>query len=176
MIQRGLDQVLDDKAAATSRSMPGAGSGMGGMGDLSSVFSGLFGPDMFSKLEANDQTSELIKDPNFAQILTMVQSNPSLLNSYLKDPRMMKVLSVLVSTNGAFGGMNTGDDEKKEEVPQPQYSKPSKPAEPKVAKPQVPVNESEEEKEKRLTQYVTSSCNLFYLSVVDCVVMPSDMM
>lgn len=149
MIQRGLDQVLDDKAAATSRSMPGAGAG--GMGDLSSMFAGLFGPDMFSKLEANDQTSELIKDPNFVQILSMVQSNPSLLNSYLKDPRMMKVLSVLVSSNGAFGGMNAGGDEKHEEVPQPQYSKPSKPAEPKVAEPQVPVNESEEDKEKRLT-------------------------
>lgn len=146
MIQRGLDQVCDDQAATESRSMPGAGgAGMGGMGDLSSMFAGLFGPDMFSKLESNPQTSELMKDPTFTQILSTVQSNPSLLNSYLKDPRMMKVLSVLVSSNGAFGGMDAED-----EVPEPQYTKkPSKPVEPKAAEPQVPVGETDEEKEKR---------------------------
>lgn len=61
---------------------------------------GLFGPELWSKLEASPETAELLKDPSFKTILDELRSDPSKLTAHIGDPRVLKIFSVLAKQSG----------------------------------------------------------------------------
>ena len=48
----------------------------------------MFGaPDVWTKLENDPKTKELIKDPKFKNIIKELQDNPSAIMQHISDPR-----------------------------------------------------------------------------------------
>jgi stress-induced-phosphoprotein 1 len=75
----------------------------GGRGDpMSNLFNS---PDVWAKISTNPTTRGFLAQPDFVQMLSAVQANPSALGSYMQDPRMMQVMGVLLGVN-----MTTGDE------------------------------------------------------------------
>ncbi|KAK0453173.1 activator of Hsp70 and Hsp90 chaperone [Armillaria borealis] len=69
-LRKGLKEVQDAKSADASEDALGLGK----------MFTD---PNLFAKLAANPRTAKHLADPNFAQMLQMIQKNPALANSLL---------------------------------------------------------------------------------------------
>ncbi|XWS38515.1 hypothetical protein CRYUN_Cryun19dG0137900 [Craigia yunnanensis] len=109
------------------------------------------GPEMWAKLTADPTTRVYLQHPDFVKAMQEIQRNPSKLNEYLKDQRVMQALGVLLNVKlKAHGG---GDDMEFPEAGSPPPPPPSQPAKEEVKKPE-PVPEPEpmettEEKAKK---------------------------
>lgn len=57
---------------------------------------GLFGPDAFARLALDPRTRAFMDQPDFRAMMASMQSNPQLINMYLKDPRMQLVCSIVL--------------------------------------------------------------------------------
>jgi len=84
-------------------------------------------PTLIGKLMANPTTRAFLSQPDFMTMLQAVQRDPSNLNMYLQDPRMMQVLGVAMGVNintpdasGAAATGASGSEKVKEEVPIPE--------------------------------------------------------
>jgi len=123
---------------------------MGGPGG-GNPFAQLFGPDMISKLASNPQTAGYLADPSFAAKIKLLQTNPNMIQSMLGDPRMSKVLTVLLGLPDMGEGASPMETDGTGGAPQPESKFESKKPEPKKAEPQPePEPElTEEEKQKR---------------------------
>ena len=89
----GIAEV-NAKAAAASRPRP-AGPGGAGVG-----LGSLFGPDMFTKLRANPKTAKYMQEPDFVQMMTLLQSNPQAMGSLMQqDKRLQVALGVLIGVD-----------------------------------------------------------------------------
>lgn len=99
-LRKGLKEVQDAKAADTSEDVLGLGK----------LFSD---PNLFAKLAGNPRTAKHLADPNFAQMLQMVQKNPALANGLLSggDPRMIDVLGALMGIDMQGFNRPEGSDE-----------------------------------------------------------------
>ncbi|KAK3261357.1 DNA binding protein, partial [Cymbomonas tetramitiformis] len=130
-IKAGLSEVENAKEAKES--------GGGGMGGLGNMFSS---PDIWAKLAQNPETRGYLAQPDFVQMLNAVQANPSALGTYMSDPRMMKVLGMMIGVN-----VSSGDEFMKE-----QGGKPESPAAPTPKEPEPepePMMTDEEQAEKK---------------------------
>lgn len=84
-----LKSGLTDAQSAQARSRPGTRPAS----PFGDVFSG---PEMWTKLTADPSTRALLQQPDFVRIMQDIQRNPSSLNLYLKDQRVMQALGVLL--------------------------------------------------------------------------------
>ncbi|KAI5594897.1 hypothetical protein BDE02_03G101500 [Populus trichocarpa] len=140
----GLKSGLADAQAAASQSRAAPAPSPFG-----NVFSG---PEMWAKLTADPSTRMYLQQPDFVKMMQEIQKNPSNLNLYLKDQRVMQAIGVLL--NVKFGGPNSGDDmEIPEETSTPQSSaserkEDKKMEEEKVAEPE-PMEVTGEEGRRR---------------------------
>ncbi|XP_062074082.1 hsp70-Hsp90 organizing protein 3 [Humulus lupulus] len=110
------------------------------------------GPEMWAKLTADPTTRPYLQQPDFVKMMQELQKNPSNLNLYLKDQRVMQALGVLL--NVKFRN-STGDDmdmpEASSSPPPPERKRSAEadpPKEEKESEPE-PMEVSEEEKEKK---------------------------
>lgn len=62
---------------------------------MSQILGQLFGPDMYTKLEANPETAEYIKDPQIRGILDKIKTNPRLMTSFINNEKIGKCIQVL---------------------------------------------------------------------------------
>ncbi|KAH7442651.1 hypothetical protein KP509_03G097700 [Ceratopteris richardii] len=144
----GLKSGLSDVVASKSRTRAAPPSPFG------DIFSG---PDLFVKLTQDPRTRPYLQQPDFVQMLNDVQKNPSHLNLYLKDQRMMQVLGVLLGIGlqtWPKDGEESFPDEKTEKTSQaapPPTSSSSKKstAEVKEASEPEPMDIFEDDKEKK---------------------------
>lgn len=60
-------------------------------------FGDAFGPEMWAKLTSDPSTRVYIQQPDFVNMMKELQKNPSNLNLFLKDPRVMQALRVLLN-------------------------------------------------------------------------------
>ena len=77
LLKKGLEEC---EAAAASNPM-------GALGNL-------FGPDVWSKLATNPKTSSYLAQPDFVSKIQAIQANPSTMNQYMNDPRIMTAIMV----------------------------------------------------------------------------------
>ncbi|XP_010418273.1 PREDICTED: hsp70-Hsp90 organizing protein 2 [Camelina sativa] len=140
----GLKSGLADAKASASRSR--ASSAPNPFGDA------FQGPEMWSKLTADPSTRGFLKQPDFVNMMQEIQRNPSNLNLYLKDQRVMQALGVLL--NVQIRSQQAGDEmeigEEEMAVPsrkEPEVEKKRKP-EP-VPEPEPEFGEEKEKKEKK---------------------------
>lgn len=113
-----------------------------------SPFGDMFqGPEMWAKLTADPATRTYLQKPDFVRMMQDVQKNPSNLNLYLKDQRVMEALGVLLNVK-----IRTPSSAAEENVevpePQPDRKRPAE-AEP-VREPEPEAMEvTDEEREAR---------------------------
>lgn len=69
---------------------------------------GLFGPELWKKLEDNPETAALLKDPSFKTILDQLRADPSSLSNHISDPRVLKLFTVMSKQTNA--AMSSGAD------------------------------------------------------------------
>ncbi|KAI3828881.1 hypothetical protein L1987_02992 [Smallanthus sonchifolius] len=88
-LKSGLADAQSAQAAASASSRP--------RGPPNNLFGDAFGPDMWAKLTADPATRLYMQQPDFVKMMKDLQRNPSNLNLYLQDQRVMQALSVLLN-------------------------------------------------------------------------------
>uniref|UniRef100_A0A0E0D6L5 STI1 domain-containing protein n=1 Tax=Oryza meridionalis TaxID=40149 RepID=A0A0E0D6L5_9ORYZ len=83
--------LKDGLAHARRARRPAPASGADAIGK---VFQG---PEVWSRMAADPTTRPYLDQPDFMRMLRDVQRNPSSLNNYLSDPRMVQVLSLMLN-------------------------------------------------------------------------------
>jgi stress-induced-phosphoprotein 1 len=138
-----LKSGLSDAQAAATRTRGASASPFG------NAFSG---PEMWTKLTADPSTRVYLQQPDFVQMMNDISKNPSNLNLYLKDQRVMQALGVLLNIN--IQTRSPEDMEMPDAVPdrkRPAESEPVKGSkrEPEPAPEPEPMEASEEDREIR---------------------------
>ncbi len=123
----------------------------------SNPLAGLFGADMWTKLQSNPTTREYLKDPTYVERMKKLQSGQMNDPSILSDKRVSESLGVLLGVNpGAFSGRTPqgpggakwpGEDEEDEEEEVVVPATTSHPTMPKVEEPAVQPAAAQEEEE-----------------------------
>ncbi|KAJ6827587.1 hsp70-Hsp90 organizing protein 2-like [Iris pallida] len=136
--------LADARSALRSRSQPGP-----------SPFGKIFqGPELWAKLTADPGTRAYLQQPDFVRMIQDIQKNPSNINMYLSDQRMMQVLGVLLNVKMSGGGPTgaseegeeTGRDAAMETEP---VRKPAPEPAPMEEEEEVAVDEEKEAKQKK---------------------------
>ncbi|GAB4834235.1 Hsp70-Hsp90 organizing protein 3 [Ancistrocladus abbreviatus] len=135
--------LVDAQSAAATSSKPNSAPSASPFGDAFS------GPEMWSKLAADPPTRAYLQQPDFVKMMQEIQKNPTNLNLYLKDQRVMQAFGVLLNVKfrtapGEDMDIPT-DEEKPSEAAAPPPKKEETVKEP-VPEPE-PMELSEEEKE-----------------------------
>ncbi|KAK9079607.1 hypothetical protein SSX86_001280 [Deinandra increscens subsp. villosa] len=131
-LKSGLADAQSAQAAAKSSSRS-RGSG-------NNLFGDAFGPEMWAKLTADPATRSFMQQPDFVKMMRELQRNPSNLNLYLKDQRVMQALGVLLNIKM----QSAGDDMEVPESPPPADSpEPAKERKPEPEPMDVPEVEEE---------------------------------
>uniref|UniRef100_N1R5E3 Heat shock protein STI n=1 Tax=Aegilops tauschii TaxID=37682 RepID=N1R5E3_AEGTA len=106
------------------------------------------GPELWTKIASDPATRAYLDQPDFMQMLREVQRNPSSLNTYLSDPRMMQVLSLML--NIKIQTPQDSDFPQSSSPPQQQKQQPETKAREMEPEPQPePMEVSDEEKERK---------------------------
>ncbi|TVU29034.1 hypothetical protein EJB05_20576 [Eragrostis curvula] len=142
----GLKAGLEDAkkaAAAPPRRGPSGPDAIGKM---------FQGPELWTKIASDPATRPFLEQPDFMQMLREVQRNPSNLNMYLSDPRMMQVLSLML--NIKLQGPEGSDSEPSQSTPPPPQQQQTRPPETKAREPKPepepePMDLIDEEKERK---------------------------
>ncbi|EQC31285.1 hypothetical protein SDRG_10888 [Saprolegnia diclina VS20] len=131
------------------------------MASATNPLAGAFGPDMFAKLAMNPRVRHLLNDPDFVIKLQEVQKNPSKLNEYMGDQRMMTVLGELL---GIGGMMNRDDEPEAPPAPKetPAAAKPTPVPEPVVVEEDLTDEEKTARASKRAAEEAKARGNAFY--------------
>ena len=87
----GLKAGLEDAKKAAAPPPRRGPSGPDGIGQM------FQGPELWSKIASDPTTRAYLSEPDFMQMLREVQRNPSSISTYLSDPRMMQVLSLMLN-------------------------------------------------------------------------------
>uniref|UniRef100_A0A0E0K2Y7 STI1 domain-containing protein n=1 Tax=Oryza punctata TaxID=4537 RepID=A0A0E0K2Y7_ORYPU len=87
-LKAGLADAKKAAAAPPRRPPPSGADGIGQM---------FQGPELWTKIASDPTTRAYLEQPDFMQMLRDVQRNPSSLNMYLSDPRMMQVLGLMLN-------------------------------------------------------------------------------
>ncbi|ORY43280.1 TPR-like protein [Rhizoclosmatium globosum] len=123
--------------------------------DMEAGLGKLFGGDVFAKIAQNPKLSALLAQPDYVQKIAEIQKNPSNINMYMQDPRIMNTMLGLMGLDAQAMGKDEMDSrfkEEEEEKPAPKpaaSSSSSKPAQ-KAPEPEpMEVEELSEEKQAR---------------------------
>ncbi|PRP76398.1 stress-induced protein sti1-like protein (ISS) [Planoprotostelium fungivorum] len=138
-----LDGLRDVKDALESESM--------GASDPTKMFQNMFSGDVFTKLKMNPKTAAYLNQPDYVNMINMMKANPSSIQMYLSDPRIMASLGVLMGIPMDFAQAPDAEPMETEAPPKPQ----EKPAEKQPEKPPASEEEklSDEYKEKGNAAY-----------------------
>ncbi|GFZ16500.1 stress-inducible protein [Actinidia rufa] len=139
-----LKSGLADVEYAASRSRGAPPSSSSPFGDIFS------GTEMWSKLTADPTTRLFLQQPDFVKTMQDIQKNPSNLNSYLKDQRVMQALGVLlnvkIQTPNSPEGMDIPDRKR------PAESEPAKEEEREAEPEPMEIPDEERETKERKAQ------------------------
>jgi stress-induced-phosphoprotein 1 len=109
-----LKDGLSDAEAARSRAPPPPQGGAPNL--FADVFSG---QEMWTKLMTDPSTRGFLEQDDFKAIMREIQKNPSSLNMYLKDQRVMQALGVLLNVKLKSTDGSGAADEMEIESPSP---------------------------------------------------------
>jgi stress-induced-phosphoprotein 1 len=105
----------------------------------SNPFAKIFGPDVWVKIQMNPKLAPFLEQPDYVNMIKMMQSNPQAVNMFLQDKRIMQTFAVLSGLDLNMMGAEDGDDDA-----------PAPPSQPKPApKKEAPAKQlTPEEQEK----------------------------
>jgi stress-induced-phosphoprotein 1 len=135
----GLKAGLEDAkkaAAAPPRRGPSGPDAIGKM---------FQGPELWTKIASDPSTRPFLEQPDFMQMLREVQRNPSSLNMYLSDPRMMQVLSLMLNIK-----LQRPESSEPSQSTQPKQQTPPPEAKAREVEPEPePMDLADDEKERK---------------------------
>ncbi|CAN6252531.1 unnamed protein product [Urochloa humidicola] len=142
----GLKAGLEDAKKAAAAPPRRGPSGPDAIGQM------FQGPELWSKIAADPTTRAYLEQPDFMQMLREVQRNPSSLNMYLSDPRMMQVLSLML--NIKIQRPEASESSQSTPPPQQQQQQQTSPPETKAREVEPepepePMDLTDEEKERK---------------------------
>uniref|UniRef100_J3LZY5 STI1 domain-containing protein n=1 Tax=Oryza brachyantha TaxID=4533 RepID=J3LZY5_ORYBR len=138
------NQALKDGLAQARQALPRPASGADA---IAKVFQG---PELWSRIAADPTTRPYLDQPDFMQMLRDVQRNPSNLNNYLSDPRMVQVLSVMLNIRLQNHDAPQPPPPQSTSPPTKQHHQPeTKAREPEPEPEPEPMEVTEEEKEHK---------------------------
>lgn len=136
-----LKSGLSDAQSAQPR------SGDSSAGPFGDAFSG---PEMWAQLTSDPSTRGYLQQPDFVRMMQDIQRNPNNLNLYLKDPRVMQALGVLLGIKIQTGMPGEEFPDMGEKSPEGKRPAEAEPVKEKVHEPEPePLELSEEEKEAK---------------------------
>jgi len=110
------------------------------------------GPELWTKVAADPTTRGYLDQPDFVQMLREVQRNPSSLNSYLSDQRMVQVLTLMLGIklqNQSNGAPEPAAAQSNPPPPKQQPEAKARELEPEPEPEPEPMEVTEEEKERK---------------------------
>lgn len=138
-----LKSGLADAKSAAPRSRP----------EPANPFADVFkGAEMWAKLTADPSTRVFMQQPDFVKMMQDIQKNPSSLNLYLKDQRVMQALGVLLNVKMHAPTQEDRDMPDADPTPPPQEKKPEPQPEPEPEPEPMEVPEEEREAKERKAQ------------------------
>lgn len=145
-----LKSGLSDAENAAMRTRPGFNPTRPGM----NPFGDAFGPEMWAKLTADPSTRAYMQQPDFVNMMKELQKNPSNLNLYLKDPRVMQSLGVLLNIKLSTRGSEDAEmpdvpSERKRPAEEEQVNGKEKKREAEPMQEEMEVSEEEKEIRER---------------------------
>lgn len=153
-IDPGNEALKSGLADAQAAAAAGPSRGRGAP-PPSNPFGDVFqGQEMWAKLTADPTTRGYLQQPDFVKMMQDLQKNPTGLNLYLKDQRVMQALGVLLNVKLHTPGQDSGF-EAAAEADSPAASKPdNKPPKEKEPEPEpepepMEINEGEREVKER---------------------------
>lgn len=156
-IDPGNEALKSGLADAQAAAAAGPSRGRGAP-PPSNPFGDVFqGQEMWAKLTADPTTRGYLQQPDFVKMMQDLQKNPTSLNLYLKDQRVMQALGVLLNVKLHTPGQDSGF-EAAAEADSPAASKPdNKPPKEKEPEPEpepepMEINEGEREVKERKAQ------------------------
>eukprot|EP01004_Peranema_trichophorum_P002409 NODE_1470_length_1939_cov_123.752203_g1247_i0.p1 GENE.NODE_1470_length_1939_cov_123.752203_g1247_i0~~NODE_1470_length_1939_cov_123.752203_g1247_i0.p1 ORF type:complete len:566 (+),score=122.81 NODE_1470_length_1939_cov_123.752203_g1247_i0:61-1758(+) len=120
------------------------GGGFGGAGaGGENPFAKIFGPDALVKIKLNPKLAPYLDEPDYVNMIKMIQANPQSVNMFLQDKRIMQTFATLC-------GLNAGDFEEEAETPKPRPPSPKREApKPQPAKNLTPEEQAKKEKQDK---------------------------
>ncbi|KAG6634257.1 hypothetical protein I3843_12G104800 [Carya illinoinensis] len=111
------------------------------------------GSEMWAKLTADPNTRAYLQQPDFVKMMQELQKNPSNLNLYLQDQRVMQALGVLLNINlrtSTSEDMEMPESSSSPPRPPPERRRPAEAEPAKEAEPEPePMELTEEEKDAK---------------------------
>mmetsp|Transcript_4902 Transcript_4902/g.12540 ORF Transcript_4902/g.12540 Transcript_4902/m.12540 type:complete len:580 (-) Transcript_4902:368-2107(-) len=142
-----LKSGIEAVQAAQAGPAMGGGAGAGGL-------EALFGGNLLEKVKANPKLAKYAEDPSFVQLLTMMQSNPNMMQMAIQDPRIQEVLKEVLGIQ--FQTAESPEDKAQSAAARREQEKKRKEAEEEAARKRAEeeererrAKESPEEREKR---------------------------
>ncbi|CAH8313294.1 unnamed protein product [Eruca vesicaria subsp. sativa] len=107
------------------------------------------GPEMWAKLTADPSTRGFLKQPDYVNMMQEIQRNPSSLNLYLKDQRVMQSLGVLLNVQFRTQAGDEAEGEREREEDEMVVNEPVVVEKKREVEPVVETEEVVEEREKK---------------------------
>ncbi|KAI9341752.1 activator of Hsp70 and Hsp90 chaperone [Obelidium mucronatum] len=155
LLKKGLEEA---EALALDQKNAGSKDDGEDVNDMESGLGKLFGGDVFAKIAQNPKLSPLLAQPDYVQKIAEIQKNPSNINTYMQDPRIMNTMLGLMGLDAKAMGRDemdaqmkeAEDDEEEKPAPKPTPKPAQQQQKQKAPEPMdVDDNLSEEEKEKK---------------------------
>ncbi|KAI9106078.1 heat shock protein sti1 [Phlyctochytrium arcticum] len=153
--QYNLGLKIDPNNAQLARAKSEAEEALASEGD--NPFGNVFGPEGMAKIASNPKFAPLLSQPAVLAKIQAIQSNPQMLNMYMRDPQIMTLMmaamgiDAMATTNpeDVVAAQNAADAGKDYdyEAPRSQSTK----AAPKQPEPQPELSEEEKEKKTKRT-------------------------
>ncbi|KAI9008317.1 hypothetical protein BC832DRAFT_553737 [Gaertneriomyces semiglobifer] len=119
-------------------------------------FGNIFGPEGLARIAKNPKTAHLLSQPDIIQIINQIQTNPSAINMYMRDPRVMTLMmaamgvDATVATNAEDAAAAAQAAQAQfDENPSPPKEEQRKPAASKPAEPEPELTGEEAEQKKK---------------------------
>uniref|UniRef100_A0A7S1NNF9 STI1 domain-containing protein n=1 Tax=Eutreptiella gymnastica TaxID=73025 RepID=A0A7S1NNF9_9EUGL len=132
-IEPSNDACKKGKEDAAAAKLSAANSGL-------NPFAKIFGPDVWVKIGMNPKLKPYLDQPDYVNMIKMMQANPQNMNMFLQDKRIMQTFAALSGLNFDMAG---GDDA--EDAPPPPPPKPA----PKKEAPKKEFLPGQEEADKK---------------------------
>ncbi|KAJ3070310.1 Hsp90 cochaperone [Podochytrium sp. JEL0797] len=147
-MKKGMEEAL---ALAEEQKNAPKDSEMADSDDMDMGLGKIFSGDIFAKIAANPKLSPFLAQPDYVQKIAEIQKNPSAINQYMQDPRLMNTMLALMGLDAKAMGREEMDAMRKEEdAEEKQVPAAAAPAAQKAPEPmEVDEEVTDEEKEKK---------------------------
>ena len=131
--------------------------------DGNNMFSAMFSsPDIWGKIAGNAQTAAYLQQPDYVAMIQEVQKNPSAVNKYMRDNRLLQTMGVIMGLDIHTPGNEADSAKANEAAPAPPAEPEPKPERTPEPEPKLSAEEKEEQDSRAKAQEEKQAGNAAY--------------